>query len=287
MNNKRANPGHWKWLEVNPSPMVRRLLWHPYSLDTTSLDHAERHERFEKPGVHLFWVLSGKGTLETQGCQYPLQPGPRVWFADMMYPRTYSPAPGQRLVKRGLRFGGPGVERWLEQFGGPQEAQFILEDLTSVDYAWREIWQLVKRKTAGWEWQVHLVLTRILGLLLSSRNLLSPGQDEMPAPVARILNALAANPFYDWKVRDLAAVAGVSYSGLRSLFYQSQHQSLHRFIQHSRFDQARLLLSDPRLSVKQIAEQLHFSSEFYFSHFFKKLGGMSPSEFRRQLKTKV
>lgn len=283
---KRVNKNGSKRLAVNPAPIVRRLLWHPYSLDTICLNQAEQHESFEKPGVHLFWVESGKGTMETQGHQYVLQPGNRVWFVDMMQPRRYYPAPGQQMVKRGIRFGGPGMERWHEQFGGAQRAEFVLNDLGPIDTAWREIWQIVKRKATGWEWQVHLILNHVLGHLLAARNLLSPGYVELPVPVVRVLNALAANPLNDWKVRDLAAIAGVSYSGLRSLFYKSQHRSLHDFIQRSRFDQARLLLSDSRMSVKQIAERLHFSSEFYFSHFFKKIGGMSPSEFRSQLKTK-
>ena len=283
---KRSSGRSSKLLTVNPSPLARRLLWHPYSIDTNCLKEPEHHESFEKPGVHLFWVVSGNGTLETQGHRYLLRPGNRVWFLDMMHPRTYSPEPGQRMTKRGMRFGGPGLERWHEELGDVQRAEFVLEDVTPLHYAYREIWQIVKRKAAGWEWQVHMILTRVLGLLLSSRNLLAAGHVELPAPVVRVLNALAANPFYDWKVRDLAAIAGVSYSGLRSIFYKVQHQSLHHFLQRSRFDQARLLLSDPRLSVKQIAGQLHFSSEFYFSHFFKKLGGMSPSEFRSQLKTK-
>jgi AraC-like DNA-binding protein len=35
--------------------------------------------------------------------------------------------------------------------------------------------------------------------------------------------------------------------------------------------------------VKDVAGQLNFSSEFYFSHFFRHLTGMTPTEFRRNL----
>jgi AraC family transcriptional regulator, transcriptional activator of pobA len=49
-------------------------------------------------------------------------------------------------------------------------------------------------------------------------------------------------------------------------------------------DQARLLLADKRLSIKDIAGQLNFSSEFYFSHFFRHHTGMTPTEFRQHLK---
>jgi len=126
-------------------------------------------------------------------------------------------------------------------------------------------------------------MSDLMGQLLMSRGLLVSPQSELPAPVTRVLNALAANPLKDWKARELAAVARVSYSGLRALFRKSGQGTIHQNIQRVRLDQARLLLADPRLSIKDVAAQLNFSSEFYFSHFFRKHTGMTPSEFRRRL----
>lgn len=39
-----------------------------------------------------------------------------------------------------------------------------------------------------------------------------------------------------------------------------------------------------RLSIKDVATQLNFSSEFYFSQFFRHRSGMSPTQFRQHLK---
>jgi AraC-like DNA-binding protein len=64
------------------------------------------------------------------------------------------------------------------------------------------------------------------------------------------------------------------------------HENLHGFVQRRRLEHAQLLLSDPGLSVKQVAEQMDFSSEFYFSHFFKKLKGISPRAYREQQRGK-
>jgi len=283
---KQANTRLAEKLVVNPLPVARRLLWHPYSLDTACLDKPDYHEAFEKPGAHLFWVVSGRGTLKTQGRQYRLHAGNHVWFIDMMEPRTYAPDPGQRLIKRGFRFGGPGMETWHEQLGGNFKAEFIMDDASSVHQAYGEILRLVRSKAPGWEWQVQLTLNRVLGLLLAARGLLSPDHVELPPPVLRVLNAIASNPFHDWKVKDLSAIARVSYSGLRTLFQASQHESLHACILRTRLGHARLLLADPQLSLKQIAEQLNFSSEFYFSHFFKRYEGMCPTQYRSRLKAK-
>jgi AraC-like DNA-binding protein len=122
----------------------------------------------------------------------------------------------------------------------------------------------------------------MLGTLLNSRDTLSLNSTDLPASVIRVLNAVDAKPHYDWRVKELAAVAGVSYSGLRTLFYEVMGENLHNYDQRRRMEHAQLLLLDPGLSVKQVAEQMTFSSEFYFSHFFKKLKGISPRAYREQ-----
>lgn len=280
MKKKQSNP--WDLLAVVPSPTARQLLWHVFSMDTHCLDQAEPHEPHEKPGAHLFWILSGHGTLDTEGHRYLLQRGNAVWLVDMTKARTYAPSAGQQLVKRGIRFGGPALENWHKAFGGSKQAQFDLTDASPLHKAFREAWRICQRKPKGWEWRVHLILTQMLNALLVARNMLSATAPKLPAAVTRVLNAIESNPFHDWQVKELARVSGVSYSGLRTLFAEVMHENLHSYIQRRRLEQAQMLLSDPGLSIKQVAEQMDFSSEFYFSHVFKKLKGMSPREYRGQ-----
>src|SRR5439155_23108179 len=188
------------------------------------------------------------------------------------------------LTIAGFRFGGPGLEFWHEEIQNHQSAEFALEDFGFGKQTHRELLRLVRRRPTGWEWQIHVVITNVLGQLLMSRNLLVSPHAELPAPVVRVLNAISANPLRDWKARELAAIGKVSYSGLRARFRSSGQGAIHEHIQRARLDQARLLLADDRLSVKDVAAQLSFSSEFYFSHFFRRRAGMSPAAFRKHLK---
>jgi len=91
-----------------------------------------------------------------------------------------------------------------------------------------------------------------------------------------------ADPEPDWQAAALATISGVSYSRSRDLFKASRAETLHNFLQHTRLDEARRLLGDSRLTIKEVAARLHFSSVFYFSHFFRKASGMSPTQFRRE-----
>lgn len=44
--------------------------------------------------------------------------------------------------------------------------------------------------------------------------------------------------------------------------------------------EAKVLLDDPELSIAQVADQLHFSDQFFFSKYFKKQTGNSPTLYR-------
>ena len=73
---------------IDPSPVARRLLWHLFSIGTRRIDQADQHDRFEKPGAHLFWVKSGEGELEYKSRRFRLRRGGEVWLVDMNSPRT-------------------------------------------------------------------------------------------------------------------------------------------------------------------------------------------------------
>jgi AraC-like DNA-binding protein len=260
------------------------LLWHIFSIGTRRIEQPDRHDRFEKPGAHLFWVKSGEGELEYKSRRFQLRRGGEVWLVDMNSPRTYIPLPGRHLTIVGIRFGGPGLEFWHEEIRDHENAEFTLDDLRFASRTQNEILRLVRRKPAGWEWQVHLAITHLLGKLLMAREILASPHAELPVPVVRVLNAISTNPARDWKALELATIAKISYSGLRALFHSSGQGTIHQHIQRARLDQARLLLADKRLSIKDVAATLNFSSEFYFSHFFRHHTGMTPSEFRQHLK---
>ena len=268
-------------LHNEPSEPARRLLWHVLSLGPVSRDEPERHEGFDKPGVFLFGVAEGAGRLVVGKKEYALERSGRCWLLDLREPRSYLPAPGGPLLSEGIRFSGPGVEAWLEGLCGDPAFDFPGKaGAGPLRRSLRRLRDLLKKRREGFEWEIHLVLTGLLGELAACRRIFSETRAGAPPAVVRVIEVVLANPVRDWRARELAALSGVSYSRLREQFLATQRQTLHAFLQRTRLDQARQLLGDRRLSIKQVAERLHFSSEFYFSHFFRRATGMSPSQFR-------
>lgn len=266
--------------------MARRLCWHLLSIGRAWRDETEVHPARDKAGVFLFWIVSGRGAFETGGRRYQLASGGRCWLADMALPRTYLPAKGARLVTQGLRFAGPGLDVWREALG--TSAEFVFDSASARSGLRRshgQLQRLVKRRPANYEWQVHELLTQVLGWLLMARGVFaSAASPRAPEPVARVLDAVLADPSRAWRAAELAGLARVGYSSLRALFRTSQQETLSAFLQRTRLDQVRLLLADDRLSVKEVASRLDFSSEFYFSHWFRRQTGLSPKRFRETLR---
>lgn len=269
---------------VDPSPAARRLLWHVLAIGRSSREEPETYRGRDKAGMFLFWVISGQGTLLTDKSQWSLKSGSSCWLVDMACPRSFTPLT-KRLVVAGLRFDGPNIETWCKSLGGAGEFQFSSSGgVSKLQRAHDHITQLVTERPVNFEWHIHEEVTRVLGYLLAVRKVLSKSADAAapPRPVTRVLQAVLSDPIRGWRAAELAQVSGISYSGLRLMFRESQHESLSEFLRRVRLDRARSMLLDDRLSIKEIARELRFSSEFYFSQWFHRLAGASPSHFRQE-----
>lgn len=267
--------------QSEPSVVARRLLWHLYSVGRVWRDEPEIHPAFDKSGLFLFRVVQGRGSLLQSGKRWDLAVGPRCWLVDLRQPRSYEPLSGRRLETVGVRFSGPGLDAWLEVLGGVGEFRFAsAPDMLFLDTAQQRLRRLVTRRPAGFEWRVHETITHVLGRLLATRNVFATQPRSFPIAVSKVIDAVLADPARAWRAAELASIAHVSYSGLRALFKATQHESLHQFLRRTRLDEAKQLLADERLAVKEIAWRLNFSSEAYFSQWFRRNTGYSPSNYR-------
>lgn len=96
-----------------------------------------------------------------------------------------------------------------------------------------------------------------------------------------IKNSCSANITVNY----LSFMLGVSPSTLTKNFKKDTGETLKSYLTKKliQYSKEHLLLSD--LSIKEIAYELKFNDEFYFSHFFKKHVGISPKEYR--IKNKI
>ena len=80
-------------------------------------------------------------------------------------------------------------------------------------------------------------------------------------------------------LNEVAAVFGISPNYLSQLFGKYNDLGFSEYINTCKINEAKRLLDEDSLKVYEVAEMLGFESSFYFSKVFKKLEGISPSDY--------
>lgn len=92
---------------------------------------------------------------------------------------------------------------------------------------------------------------------------------------------LEENYCHHWSVQKYASVMHTSVSSLNRLCNEMLGTSAKGIIQDRLHVEAKRVLIYTRLTLEQIAYNLGFKDPAYFSRYFKKLEGVSPSEYRK------
>ena len=107
--------------------------------------------------------------------------------------------------------------------------------------------------------------------------------DMMQALLSLIRQRLSAK----LTIRRLAAEMPYSISTLTKRFHAEMEMPLGQYIDRMVFQKAQQLLLFTDLSVAQIAEELEFCDQAYFSRYFKLHQHETPSQYRRRLKAAI
>ncbi len=84
----------------------------------------------------------------------------------------------------------------------------------------------------------------------------------------------------DISVGSVSAALGLSEGHLSHIFKKETDYTILNYLTRYRVHRAKELLKDCRLKVYEVAEQVGYRDIAYFSATFKKLAGMSPSEYQ-------
>ena len=82
-------------------------------------------------------------------------------------------------------------------------------------------------------------------------------------------------------IAEMASRMGWSEAYFSRMFHSVFHITPKQYLTRELFSESVKLLNDPAKSVKEIAAELGFSSEFNFSRFIKQCSGLAPSELRK------
>jgi len=100
--------------------------------------------------------------------------------------------------------------------------------------------------------------------------------------IRRIVADLSVNLRLATNLEELARRVNLSPSRLSHLFVEELGVTPRAYAERLRIDRARQLLEHTGLSIREIAAEIGFESEFYFSNRFRKSTGVSPTAWRSE-----
>jgi AraC-like DNA-binding protein len=102
------------------------------------------------------------------------------------------------------------------------------------------------------------------------------------ARIRRTVDLLRAQPARSFKIPELAQAVNLSPWYFSHLFLQEMQASPHQFARQLRFEQARLLLENSFLRVKEVMAAVGINDKSHFAKEFKKAYGLSPIQYRQR-----
>lgn len=101
--------------------------------------------------------------------------------------------------------------------------------------------------------------------------------------IMRAINFVEHNYDQSISLEDVARVVNLSKQYVCSLFKKETGQNLSVFINQTRIDKAKELLLNPSVSSKDIYAMVGFSNQQYFTRVFKKMTGMTTTEYKEHV----
>ncbi len=106
----------------------------------------------------------------------------------------------------------------------------------------------------------------------------SPSRDTILDDVLFYIDHNFQNPI---KLETIAPLFGYNSAYLGKIFSKTVGENFNSYIDHKRIDLSKQLLSENKMKVYEIAEQIGYKNVDYFHKKFRKYVGISPAEFRK------
>jgi len=238
--------------------------------------HPKGHQHYnhgpDKPMVHLFWGIEGRGLVQTSYGEFSLDKDSFFYLLPFESFTTISESQSWRY--RWLTFDGDQARSFIESYRIPHHPlkagkcpEYLFDDFEQnlhlcTTYAWRKMVALI---------------CAILAEAVNQNESKNHSQEKLQAAIT-----LCHNRFSDsaLNVNALAEKLDINRISLFRLFRDSLNITPSKYIQKLRCQHAVELLTHTELPIQQIAISCGFSDTSYFCRVIKQQYNKIPTDFR-------
>lgn len=233
----------------------------------------------------LAYIMNGSGLYADARNKLAVNKGDLVVFFPR-HPHQCGTRPGEFWDELWFEFEGPAFDLLVKtKLLNPQRPIHHTQD---CDYWFRRFFQIIPPLHRREQTPPQVTVSRFIAVLAE---VLADSQSPEESPAERddwLNRACELLTTHDSTPGDepqqVAQKLGLSYETFRKKFRRAIGFSPGQFHLDSRIDRAAALLHQGRHTIKQIAAELKFCDEFYFSRCFKRRFGHSPRDFRHRVR---
>lgn len=223
------------------------------------------------------YIAQGKGAFRTARGETALHGGSFI----VLIPGTwhwYRPNPETGWIEYWVGFEGdyPHLLR-TRGFLGPEPTVLEAGEHETIIALYNRILDGVLTEKPGYQQIISSLIPLLYAEVMSYAHQpeISPSKRES---FEKIIFIFQSNIYSSIDMESLAKNLNLNYDSFREDFKAYTGLSPYQYFLQMKINKAKELLSDGVLSVKEISYKLSFDNPYYFSRFFKKKTGVSPSQ---------
>ncbi|WP_410510943.1 AraC family transcriptional regulator [Paenibacillus sp. BR2-3] len=226
----------------------------------------------------VVYIVSGSGVYAENGREEQPVSGKSLFFFRPGSRYNFGPPQGGSWDEYYINFSGTRVTEWLEAGLIAGGTVFQVHSGIGITDFLEEVLKLMEGGAPADADRAALLLE---GLLLECSLVIKEnGRPAQHDSLPQIREDLHSCVYGDMDLMQIAAKHHISMSTLRRLVRRSSGYPLHDYIHRLKMSEAKHLLLNTPLRVKEIAGMLHYQDVFYFSRLYKKYMGISPQNCR-------
>lgn len=255
----------------------------PFAMECFGISYCDGSYSMERTSAHLTvieYVISGTGTVESPRGTFHPKAGdtyllcanePHKYYADPKYP----------WVKIWVNLQGKLITPILNAYGLTHS--MYLPKLDTYEFIQR-IHAIASPDDIDVDEAMDECCKVFLELCQYIRNNLNAGELEKPVPrnISLLKEYLDVHLEERLTLEKCSEITYLSVSQTIRRFRSAYGMTPYEYLNQRRINTAKQLLQNSTLSIEEIAAQTGFPDHNYFSKYFKKKVGVSPSKFRKQ-----
>ena len=232
-------------------------------------------------GVTLRYIVKGSWRVKMCGIEKDAVPGDIfcAFPSEHIMFRQFENTKWEWLE---LQFNGPYAKKFLLEFGFSEQNSVITPDTPEKAMKlFEKLYSLMGRNQRSIPEALSLLFELVSACGGKREDSASPPEFNRRIFISKLIDYLETMPSVGKNVSELAEHFGVDRTTVYRTFKEETGKSPHEYIDKSKLERARELLSATDMTVNEVSHNSGFSDVKYFIGWFKKKTGTTPGQYRR------